>query len=179
MKIYPLKSLDSKNQEKVVSKIKEIFFLCTSVKSFRDQEHKDNFFEKWCGCYLKNYPDSFLIAFFDDKVVGYLSGAHDSIRSLKDLSIPGASVFEDLYETYPAHFHINCHPDSQGKGVGRLLIESFIEQVSRFGLKGTHLITSTDANNLGFYRKLGFEDEYAREYKGMELLMMGRHLLPK
>jgi ribosomal protein S18 acetylase RimI-like enzyme len=179
MNIVKLSELGEVELQERIEEVKSIFFLCTSVKTFRDQEHKNNFFNKWCGGYIDKYPSEFNLAISDNKVLGYLSGCLNSKKNLTELSIPGAPVFEDLYDSYPAHLHINCHPISQGKGVGRFLIESFCESITEKKLSGIHLITSTDADNLGFYRKLKFTEEYTREFKGMDLHLMGRKIFPK
>ncbi len=178
MKIIPLNDLDEDARVIALDKVMEIFFLCSSVKSFRDLRHRSDFYYKWCGGYVDNYPECFFLAMKNEEIVGYLSGSLDSKLALMHLDVPGAHVYEDLFNEFPAHLHINCHPDAQGLGVGRLLIEKFCAYVFTKGISGVHLVTSTDADNLGFYRKLDFVNNYPRLYKGMELLLLGRKKLP-
>ncbi len=59
---------------------------------------------------------------------------------------------------YPAHLHIDLLPETQGQGLGRLLIETLFAELSRRGVRGLHL--GMDPNNTGaaaFYERLGME----------------------
>lgn len=49
-------------------------------------------------------------------------------------------------------------PEAQGQGVGQALVETFLEEARRRGLKHVNLTTDRDNNDPGnhFYRKLGF-----------------------
>ncbi|OUR97941.1 hypothetical protein A9Q84_07025 [Halobacteriovorax marinus] len=176
MEIISFNQLDTHIQKQYTEEIKAIFFECTSVKNFRDEEHRATFFNKWCGDYLKLSPRNFYLAISANEVAGYLSGHLDSELALSEFEIPGAAEFTEYYEQYPAHFHINCAPRHQGKGIGRKLIEHYVSRLSESSIEGVHLITSTDANNLGFYRALGFDKEILRPFNKVELLLMGREI---
>lgn len=177
MEIVSYDSLDSDIQSKYLVDIKDIFFKCTSIKSFKDNNHKEEFFMKWCGDYLKTSPRSFYLCVLDNETVGYLSGHANSKKALSDFVIPGPEVFEDCFDKFPAHFHINCSPNHQGKGIGRKLVEHYLFELNNSGVNGVHLITSTDADNLGFYRALGFQHEVSRPFKSHNLLLMGREII--
>jgi len=59
---------------------------------------------------------------------------------------------------YPAHLHIDLLPETQGKGLGRQLIETLFAELTRRGVRGLHL--GMDPNNSGaaaFYERLGME----------------------
>ncbi len=174
MEIVSYASLSKDIQEKYLKEIKEIFYTCSSIKEFKDDNHKETFFNKWCGDYLKFSPDYFYLYLIEKKVAGYLSGHMNSEEALENFIIPGPELFKDCFERFPAHFHINCSPHHQGKGVGRKLVEHYLHELNCSRIDGVHLITSTDADNLGFYRALGFEYEVPRPFKSHELLLMGR-----
>ncbi|MCX6993316.1 MAG: GNAT family N-acetyltransferase [Kiritimatiellaeota bacterium] len=58
---------------------------------------------------------------------------------------------------YPAHLHINLRPGMQGQGIGRQLVNQFLDQLRLAGIPGVHL--STRADNmaaLAFFEKMGF-----------------------
>lgn len=177
MEIVSYAKLSKDIQEKYLKEIKEIFFECSSIKVFKDDEHRESFFYKWCGDYLALSPQSFFIYLINDKVAGYLSGYIDSKSALEKFLIPGPEIFEDCFDKFPAHFHINCSPNHQGKGIGRSLVEHYLTELNDSGVNGVHLITSTDADNLGFYRALGFEFEVPRSFKSHELLFMGKAII--
>ena len=72
---------------------------------------------------------------------------------------------------------IAVSPDVQAKGLGRLLVQAFLEEVKRRGGRGVFLTTDADNNekvNL-FYRKAGFSMESS--YDTPEGRKMNRYIL--
>jgi GNAT superfamily N-acetyltransferase len=170
--------LNQNEKENAVTYVREIFFLSSSVKSFRDEEHKNSFFEKWCGDYLKFYSEHFMLMrdSSSKRLLGYLSGCPQSEKALEVLRVPGMRVFEDLFINYPAHLHINFHPSTRGLGLGSHLIKAYINKLRDSNCHGVHLVTSTDASNINFYLRLGFVDQNVRLHGDTELLFMGQKL---
>jgi ribosomal protein S18 acetylase RimI-like enzyme len=158
--------------------VKEIFFLSSSRKTFDSDEKKAHFYKRWCEDYMNYYPDQFYIMKESetDKVLGYLSGCDNSVNSLEQLDVPGHMDFKDLFELYPAHFHINFHPDCRGRGLGGQLIEYYCRELSSRNISGVHLITSPDAANVSFYRRLKFSYEETRVLGKFLQLFMGQKL---
>lgn len=153
-----------------LDQVADIFFNASNIKEFKNIEEREKFFYRWCGQYLEHYPDSFFVAIEEDKVLGYCCSHPDSLKALDEFKIPGQEFFKELFSEYPLHLHINCHADSRGKGVGRKLIE----KQSRLTMTGIHIITEKNADNCGFYRKLGFDREEEADFKGHTLLFMGK-----
>lgn len=154
---------------------REIFFLSSSRKNFASPEEKEAFFKKWTDYYLCFAAHLIMVAKDNDgRLLGYLTGCADSRSALSYFAKvnPSYSLFADQFQAFPAHFHINCHPDARGKGVGSQLVNHFIENLN--GIHGAHIVTSPDAENRHFYRKNGFTHELIREWKGIPLLFMGR-----
>jgi GNAT superfamily N-acetyltransferase len=61
------------------------------------------------------------------------------------------------FRDYPAHLHIDLLPALQGKGCGRLLMNSLCKELAQQGIPGVHL--GVNINNRGaiaFYQKTGF-----------------------
>ena len=167
---------DSLEREEVVHQVRFIFYASSSLKEFSTPERKVAFFKRWCGDYLTYFSEYFFIMREDKKVLGYLTGCLDSSSALSLLEIPGYSHYSDLFQTYPAHFHINFHPDCRGRGLGSQLVEAFCNDLVNLKIKGVHLVTSRGAKNIVFYRRLGFVDEFPRDFNEMTLLFMGRIL---
>jgi ribosomal protein S18 acetylase RimI-like enzyme len=66
-------------------------------------------------------------------------------------------VDDTLYDTHPAHMHIDLLPRAQGQGWGRKLIETLSVALRERGVTGLHL--GVDARNTGaiaFYERVGF-----------------------
>lgn len=176
IEIQKLSSLQlaSPEYEEIIAQIRNIFFLSTSIKEFSSEERREAFFKKWCGDFIRLYPDSFYLMMEEKKLLGYLSGCHDSIAGKQVLEVPGYSVFEDLFSAFPAHLHINFHPDCRGRGLGSHLVHSFISDLESQKIRGVHLVTSPEAKNVSFYQRLGFTHEVVRPFNSSSLLFMGR-----
>lgn len=176
LKIVKLTSLDNELRPEALRAIEEIFFLSTSIKSFSSPEKKEAFFKKWCGDYLEYYPESFYLLYFENRLMGYLSGCDNSLDSLKNLNVPGHSTFVDLFKVFPAHLHINFHPNARGKGWGSHLVRHYLDDLRLKKIPGIHLVTSKDAQNVNFYDRLGFTQTEVRKFNENELYFMG-HIL--
>lgn len=131
---------------------------------------------RWTGYYRDEAPADTHIRITDDgTVVGYLMGCSDSRaagRLYRD--IPYYAAFENLFDTFPAHFHVNCHPDHQGRGHGTALVVAFVDAMRRGGTAGIHVVTSAEAGNAGFYRACGFSLLRETRWRGRTLLCLGR-----
>ena len=179
IEIVTLNNLVGVQKELVLTKIEEIFFLSSSLKSFSSIERREAFYKRWCGDYQTLYPEEFFIAVEEGNVLGYLSGCSDSTRAMNEVNVPGYAVFHDLFLAFPAHLHINFHPEARGRGLGSLLMNHYMNHLKLSNVMGVHLVTSPDAHNVSFYRRLGFDKTETREFNGMPLHFMGCVLIPE
>lgn len=168
----------NKDQKNIfLEQIKEIFFMSSDKKTFLNDEDKANFFKKWCGDYIELFPEYVFLAIRNEtELLGYLTGVDDTLSALDVLKVPGLKVFEDLYQEYPAHLHINAHEKSRGLGVGSELVLSFEKILREKKVVGLHLITSENARNTSFYKKNGFLYHELRKLNSYELFFMGKQL---
>jgi GNAT superfamily N-acetyltransferase len=159
------------------SAIKDIFFLSSNGTENLSKDDKEVFFETWSGFYLDSLPKQvFLFKSNSGTTVGYLTGCYDSA---------GAAAlyrrlfyfrgFNKYYQNYPAHFHVNCHPDLRGRGIGGQLVEAFIKNVAQRRLAGVHLVTGAKARNRSFYDLHGFYLQGKKTFGGKELVLLGRN----
>ena len=149
--------------------VEEIFFLSSTRQAFADERERAAWSDAWLGPYRRSFSRWIYVARVEEgTVAGYLTGCPDS-RLFQGKMLPGMEVFEDLHPRFPAHFHINCHPDWRSQGVGSALVSHWLEAVSSEA-EGVHIITAADARNREFYRKNGFHFE--EERRG--LVFMGR-----
>lgn len=64
-----------------------------------------------------------------------------------------------LVGPYPSHLHINLLPRLQGRGLGRRLVERWLETVRSLGSPGVHLgVNAANDRAMGFYRACGFHE---------------------
>ncbi len=163
----------------VMPLIREIFFLSADPKNVTEDPVKNEaFFEKWTGYYFRNYPEWILLAWGRKKLLGYLMCSPDSQKALAFYQSrnPSYALFADQFAEFPAHLHMNAHPDARGKGVGAALVEDLVKRLVAEKIPGVHLITSPSQRNAEFYRKNGFAVEVQREWRGYPLLFMGRKI---
>jgi GNAT superfamily N-acetyltransferase len=61
-------------------------------------------------------------------------------------------------DAYPAHLHINLEAKWRGQGLGRKLIETYLEQLRRLSVPGVHLMTtSQNSAACRLYEHIGFQ----------------------
>lgn len=142
-----------------VSQVSEIFFESSTKKEFKNKAERDAFEWKYLGFYLSHYPEYAWIAVKGEKVLGYVLGMPFSQDPSLYQIQPHMIAFEDYFELYPAHLHINCHADSRGQGVGKLLVLKLLNQLKNEGVSGLHIMTGSQSENRFFYQKLGFDFE--------------------
>jgi ribosomal protein S18 acetylase RimI-like enzyme len=64
-----------------------------------------------------------------------------------------------ITDLYPAHLHIDLLPRFQGRGLGKTLIDRWLELMRLFGAKGVHLgVGVANERAVRFYRAYGFEE---------------------
>ncbi len=64
-----------------------------------------------------------------------------------------------LVEAYPSHLHINLRPRLQGRGLGKALIDTWLERMGKAGSRGAHLgVSPRNHRALRFYRAYGFSE---------------------
>jgi ribosomal protein S18 acetylase RimI-like enzyme len=74
-----------------------------------------------------------------------------------------------IAEPFPAHLHIDLLERARGRGLGRLLIDTLLDELRARGVPGIHLgVDVANANAIGFYEHLGFR-EVGREPGGLLL----------
>ncbi|KAA3620237.1 MAG: GNAT family N-acetyltransferase [Calditrichaeota bacterium] len=70
----------------------------------------------------------------------------------------GHPVNNDL-KAYPAHLHIDLLPAAQGQGMGRKLIEVFINRLRELQVSAVHLqVGKGNPGAIKFYERLGFHE---------------------
>lgn len=165
-------------QENLATQIRDVFFLCAARKEFSSAEERNGFYDRWTKYYYENCPEDIWLAVDPRRrVAGYLTGCRDSTRALPYYSdkVKSYRVFEDLFEEFPAHLHINCHPEYQGRGAGRMLIEAFVRDIEP-RLSGVHIVTAPDESNVRFYEKMGFIETHLRMCNQSPVFFMGKPL---
>ena len=63
-----------------------------------------------------------------------------------------------ITQPHPSHLHINLLPRLQGQGLGRALIDAWLDRIATAGSRGVHLgVSPANHRALRFYRAYGFE----------------------
>jgi len=80
------------------------------------------------------------------------------IRSPKAISyqLP-KSQRQQLSENFPAHLHLNLAAGYRGHGIGRQLLEKFLEQARHAGVTGIYAgVSDTNLAGQKFFERAGF-----------------------
>ena len=170
---------DTKDARARLAAMKDIFFLSAAPSiSFANEEKHEEFWQRWASYYIENCAHELFFACDGDQTLGYLSGCNDSHAALRALHqrIQSYSLFEDLFAIYPAHFHINVHPDARGRGIGEHLVAKYIENLKKIGTPGVHIVTAAGERNVIFYLRNRFQTIAERAFNNQQLIFMGRSL---
>lgn len=174
MEILSLSQVD--DRELYVDQIKDIFFESSAIKEFKSTKLKREFYEIWCEIYISNFPEYFLLAVEDEKLLGYLSGCPNTLEHLSLFSMPGLQEFSEELKDFQAHFHINCHHEHRGVGVGKYLTDHFCKKLLENDIKSVFIITGAMTRPTSFYLKMGFCYSFTKWLENYALIMMGKKL---
>src|SRR5690606_24657037 len=103
-----------------LASIEEIFFLTANIENFSSAQAREKFKHKYFGLYLERFPELVKVALAGEKILGYCLGSPYTDKSFYPYQAH-LPLFDDLYQQFPAHLHINLHPDAQGLGIGQKL----------------------------------------------------------
>jgi GNAT superfamily N-acetyltransferase len=145
------------------AQVEEIFWLTSALTP--EGAQRESFRKKYLDDYLGHLC---FVAIENEKVLGYILCQPDPSQTPKSLE-----VFKDYIADYPAHLHINTHPQVQGKGVGAALLRKLEEQLQLQGVKGVHLVTHAEARNVMFYKNNTYIPIHETAQK---LIMLGKKL---
>jgi ribosomal protein S18 acetylase RimI-like enzyme len=152
---------------------------------YRDHDLLPNTF---AAPYTELEPDLAFVLDDDGRAVGYVLGTSDTVRFVRDfrerwLPVVGARHPKPAGEPttpdemiaallhapermlvpevadYPAHLHIDLLPDYQGRGWGRVLMNTLFAALDKAGAARVHL-TMVTANTAAraFYDRMGFHE---------------------
>lgn len=160
-----------------IKKVEKIFFDTSSVKEFESDISKDNFLYKYLNYYQHKHPQLFLCIFHQKEVAGYICGSRHSQKDheLYEL-LPHFNLFKEHFHSYPAHLHVNVSPFHHGKGLGSKLISQFEKLLKEQSVKGVHLITSVDSQNVSFYKKNQYNFSSIKSIDKRNYLFLGKKL---
>lgn len=160
--------------------IRDIFFLSADPRNVSADEAKNAaFYLRWTSYYFEYEPHLIWLAWSnsgEERLMAYLMGCANSSQAQPRLErhIPSFGAFADQFMRYPAHLHINAHPEARGQGVGSKLIDQYVQDLKSRGVAGVHLVTSPESQNRRFYSRNGFNFELNRNWRGHPILFMGR-----
>ena len=152
--------------------IDAIFFAASNTQSFSGADERQAFRERWLGRYLSEQPQfAYLVVDADDGVIGYLVG---SLEPPTPDTNPFKN-FRDLTSRFPAHLHVNVAPESRSQGYGGKLIDVFVTDLRKANIRGAHVVTAAQSENVRFYNRHKFL-EIARLSATPALVFLGRAL---
>lgn len=166
------------SSEALMAGLECVFFTSSNTQVFESEDARSKFKERWLGRYLQHDPQFAYVAFSAaNDVVGYLIGSiSDPAITPRFSDLNYRAVFGTLSKNYPAHLHVNLAPDYRGRELGRKLVEQFVADIRTFGVPGVHVVTSSNARNVGFYNRNGFNKVAASGVGEHEIVFLARAL---
>ena len=107
-------------------------------------------FTRWCAA-----------AWFPALRARYPLPAPDDVspdaRTIRDIH-RGEPGHPEIIVDYPAHLHIDILPVGQGQGLGRRMMETFLDRLRALGVPGVHLgVGKRNPGAIQFYERMGFQ----------------------
>src|SRR5262245_16088889 len=157
--------------------IDDIFFISSARRDFSSPEEKHAFRDMSLGRYVESHRSSFFVALNDGGgAVGYLAGCLENPITLSHFNdVAYFRFIEDICQDYPAHLHVNVAERYRNRGLGTAIVGPFVECAKLHSLKGIHLVTSSTARSIPFYRRSGFTELRTFPWNGTSVCM-GRKL---
>lgn len=103
---------------------------------------------------MQVFPENFIVAELDGKIVGFINGAVSSVDQLPDEMYHDVSLHcpDGSWQTV---FGLNVHPDYQKRGIAAKLVEGFIDNAKDAGRQG--IILTCKEHMIHYYEKFGFQ----------------------
>ena len=158
--------------------IDDIFFTSSARRDFSSHEERQAFRELSLDRYIEKHRNSFFVALdVNGRAIGYLAGCLENPITLSHFNDIGYfRSIEDICRDYPAHLHVNVAERHRKRGLGTALVGRFVEWAKLHSVKGTHLVTSSTARSLPFYRRSGFIQLRTFPWNSGISVCMGRKL---
>jgi GNAT superfamily N-acetyltransferase len=158
--------------------IDDIFFTSSARRDFSSPEEKQAFRDMSLGRYVERHRSSFFVALNDGGgAVGYLAGCLENPITLSHFNdVAYFRSIEDICQDYPAHLHVNVAERYRNRGLGTALVGRFVEWAKLHSVKGIHLVTSSTARSIPFYRRSGFIQLRTFPWNSGISVCMGRKL---
>lgn len=177
-------------QEKDKDGVENVCVAASSRAKGKDSPWAKVILRLFCRYYIEMEPNHCVVAVNEEnEVIGYVICASNYDIWKKDFSKYYLDTCEDedtikfgkmcidgieeYSKEYPAHLHINVHPNYQRMGIGNKLLEKLVDILKQESIKGLMLdVSATNEKGINFYRKCGFEEVDKKEHDiiyGMKL----------
>jgi ribosomal protein S18 acetylase RimI-like enzyme len=129
-----------------------IFEIETACFPIKEAAKKDILKER-----ILTFKDGFIVAENEKEIIGFVNGAATN----RD------QIIDPMFETMKGHhnekgsnlaiYGLDVHPDYQGKGYSKILMNAFIDEAKKSNRK--KVILTCKAHLIGFYEKFGYKCE--------------------
>ncbi|MGE4192583.1 MAG: GNAT family N-acetyltransferase [Pseudodesulfovibrio sp.] len=105
---------------------------------------------------IENYPEGFLVAELDGRVVGQVNSGSTDKDDITDEEFKQL-IGHEPDGRYMVIFSLSVHPDYRNRGIADRLMTDFIKQARKMGKDAVKLLCKEDL--IPFYARHGFEHE--------------------
>lgn len=104
---------------------------------------------------LETFPESFLIAVLDGKIVGFINGSVINEKVIRD-EFYSEAAFHNPHGDYQSIFGLDVLPEYRARGIAAELVKALIDVAGKAGRKGLTLCCKNE--KIHYYEKFGFVD---------------------
>lgn len=103
---------------------------------------------------MRVFPENFLVAELEGRVIGFINGGTTDVPYLPDEFYHDVTLHkpEGAYQTV---FGLNVLPQFRRRGIGAMLVRAFVRMADERGKKG--VILTCKEQKIPFYEKIGFK----------------------
>jgi hypothetical protein len=160
-----------------IEKLKSIFWESSVKTDFESEKKKSEFEYKYFDFYVKYFPHLSFAIESDNHPIGYLLGADQTTPYLDQLEMQKyVAEFEDIFATYPAHFHINLSENARGKGCGQIALQELFKILTDQNCPGVHVITALEHPSQKFYEKNGLAPLKTMKISATQIVILVKSL---
>lgn len=102
---------------------------------------------------IDTFPDSFLVAEADGRIIGFINGAVTDSPVIRDEMFEDSSLHQED-GSYQSIFGLDVHPDYRGQGIAADLMQHLMGQAKKQNKAG--LILTCKETLISFYEQFGY-----------------------
>lgn len=103
---------------------------------------------------IVTFPEGFLVARLDNEIIGFINGAATNRETIVDPMFESMAIHHVINGDTLAIYGVDIHPDYQGNGYSRLMMEAYIKKAKQSNRK--KIILTCKKHLVEYYSSFGY-----------------------